>query len=284
MKAVPDVKIARSFAAGFLIRVAVATAALFLVVGGVWTIVLPEGLIKDIVERSADNDYVYLRLDGFRKGLLFDFSAEKILVMKRGPGKEAGAPLLELDDLEGRLKPLSLVTFRPAVSLRCRLNGGEVSGVVALTRLGRTTISSGRIDMSEVPFLGILGIHGEGILSGSFSAENNIGSLKLSLDKATFRNASPGGVFLPLEMIHDVRAAATIRGNTVQIRSLALSGDGVYGRVSGSVRSSYMDMKFELMTEPSFELAPLLRAMIERYRVSPGYYVFPLKGKIPDGR
>ncbi len=284
LRTIPYVKIPRSPAAGFFTRVAIAITVLFLVVEGFWLIVLPGGMIRGFLEGSLDNDYVYLRSEGFKKGIFYNFSVAKLSLMKRSSGGAADALLLEFDDLKGKVDLLSVVAFRPEVVFRCRMNDSDITGRVALTGRGKTAVSGDNIRMKQVPFLEAIGIHAEGVMSGDFSAEKNTGSLKVSLADASFRNSSLAGVFLPLEVFHDVKGSAAISSGTVEVRSLAMTGNGVYGRVKGSAKGGYMDMNFELMTEPSFRLDPFLQAMIERYKVSPGYYVFPLKGEIPHGQ
>ncbi len=265
-------------------KAAVVLAGLFLLVAGVWFIVLPGGLIKDLIEHSLGSDVVYLKADGFRKGLFYDFSARKILLRKAGAGKDSDVTLLEFDDVNGRLDLLSVAAFRPRLNFSCKIGDGVVTGRVGLTGKGPTKIVGGDIHLEEVPFLEPFGIHGGGTMSGSFEESGNKSDLELSLINANLSSTTFMGVFLPLEIFHEVRAAATITDGVVDIQSLALSGDGLYGRVRGSVRGGNMDMSLELMTDPSFKLAPLLQAMVERYRVSPGYYVFPLRGEVPHGQ
>ena len=264
-------------------KAAIAIAGLFLLIAGVWFIVLPGCLIKDLIEHSLGSDVVYLKADGFRKGLFYDFSARKILLKKAGSGKDSDVTLLEFDDVNGRLDLLSIAAFRPKLNFSCRVGDGAVTGRVGLTGKGRAKIIGGDIHLKEIPFLEPFGIHGGGTMSGSFEESGNRSELELSLIDANLNSTTFMGVFLPLEVFHEVRAAATITGGAVDIQSLALSGEGVYGRVKGSVRGGNMDMSLELMTDPSFKLAPLLQAMVERYKVSPGYYVFPLRGEVPHG-
>jgi type II secretion system protein N len=261
-------------------KIAVLIVVLCLIIAGAWLIVLPEGLMKDVAERSIRSDVIYLRTDGFKKGLFYNFSARRILLKKRGSGVD-DALLLELHNVKGRLDFASVFGLRPRLDFSCMMDGGEVTGEVGLTGKGVTTINAGGIHLKEIPFLEPFGIRGEGILSGSFVEKDNKGILKISLIKANFSNSTMMGVFLPLEVFHEVRGAATIADGTLEVQSLAMSGDGVYGRVKGSMSGGNVDMSLELMTEPSFKMETLLEAMLARYRVSPGYYVFPLKGEIP---
>ena len=85
---------------------------------------------------------------------------------------------------------------------------------------------------------------------------------------------------VPLEVFHEIKGAATIKDEIVEVRSLALTGKRVYGRVRGSIKGVDADMSFELMTDSSFGLGSLTHAVLGQYKVSPGYYVVPLKGKM----
>jgi len=60
-----------------------------------------------------------------------------------------------------------------------------------------------------------------------------------------------------------------------------MSGTGIYARVKGSIRGADMNMSVELMTDSSFTTEPLFQFILDRYKVSPGYAVIPLKGAIP---
>lgn len=262
-------------------KAAVVIVVFSLIIAGVWFIVLPEGLMRDVAERSIRSDVVSLKIDGFKKGMFYNFSARRILIGKKGGGTSTDASFLELHDVKGWLDIGSVVLLKPRLNFRCMLDDGEVTGALSLTGKGGTTISGGGIHLKEIPFLDSFGIRGEGMMSGSFVTINNRGILKISLLKANFSNSTLMGVFLPLEVFHEVRGAATITDGALELQSLAMSGEGVYGRVKGSMRGGNMNMSLELMTEPSFKMGSLLRTMLARYRVSPGYYIFPLRGEIP---
>jgi hypothetical protein len=60
-----------------------------------------------------------------------------------------------------------------------------------------------------------------------------------------------------------------------------MSGAGIYARVRGAIGGTDMNLSLELMTDSSFSAEPLFQFALEKYRVSPGYYVIPLKGVIP---
>ena len=67
----------------------------------------------------------------------------------------------------------------------------------------------------------------------------------------------------------------------VKVSSLALEGEGVYARLKGRIlNGSAMDLTLEVMPEASFADRSFLIALIQGYKVSPGYYAIPIKGEM----
>ncbi len=255
--------------------------ALFLVVG-LWLVAVPESLVADIIENSLNRDYLYLKTEGVKKGMFYNFRAGRILLMKKSAGESAESPLLELTDVRGRFSFLSVFTLSPELAFKGWMNGGEVKGRVRLTGKDRLVITGENIPVRGIPLLEPLGIYGDGTLSGSFVVRNNTGDLKFSVMDARFDRGSVAGVFLPLDLFHEIRGAASLSNDLVEIRSFAMSGRGIYARVKGSIRGTRMNLSLELMTDSSFTTEPLFQFVLERYRVSPGYAVIPLTGPVPE--
>jgi type II secretion system protein N len=218
--------------------------------------------------------------EGFRKGSFYNFSAERIVLRKSGIKGDSYTPLLVFRNVHGWLDFMSLFRIRPELNFEGEMNGGEVAGKVGLTGKENLTIGGNAIHIKGIPFLDSLGIQGDGLLSGDFHMNNGIGEVKFWVVDTSLKSASWGGGFVPLEVFQEIKGAATIKDETVEVRSLALSGRGVYGRVRGSIKGSNVDMSFELMTDSSFGLGSLTHAVLGQYKVSPGYYVIPLKGKM----
>lgn len=256
---------------------------LFFVVG-LWSIAIPESLIVDLIEGSLSRDYIYLRIKGLEKGLFYNFSAEEILLKKRGAGGDSEDFLLQFKNVSGRLDFMSLLELSPELSFDCGMNGGDIRGEIRLAGDRDVRINGSAISIKGIPFLEPLGIRGEGIMSGDFSLRDGRGELRFSVSGLRLDNASFGGVFLPLEIFGGIKGAAAISGETVEVRSFAMSGKGAYARVRGNIKGGRMDMTFELMTDSSFTLEPFFGALLEPYRVSPGYYAVPLRGEAPFSR
>ena len=263
-------------------KAALIVAAALLLVTGLWFIAVPEGLIADVIENSLSRDYLYLRTEGVKKGLFYNFSADRILLMKKGAGESPDYPLLVFEDVRGRFEFQSLLTLGPELGFEGRMNRGEVKGLVRLTGKDTLMIKGENIPIGGIPLFEPLGIYGDGTLSGSFLVRNNAGDLKFSVSDARLERASLGGVFLPLDLFHEIRGAATLDNASTEILSFAMSGTGIYARVKGRIGDAGMNLSLEVMTDTSFSAEPLFQFVLERYRVSPGYAIIPLKGMVPQ--
>jgi type II secretion system protein N len=260
-------------------KAATISIAIALVILGIWFIALSDSLIISLIDGSLGKENIDFQTEGFRKGAFYSFSAERITLRKREIGGDF-TPLLVFRDVRGQLDFISFFRMRPELDLGGEMSGGEVAGKVGLAGKEDLTIRGNAIHIKGIPFLDTLGIQGDGILSGDFHMSNGAGEVKFSVVDASLKSASWGGGVMPLQLFHEIKGAATIKGETVEVRSLALSGKGVYGRVRGSIKGMNADMSFELMTDSSFGLGSLTQAVLAQYNVSPGYYVIPIKGKM----
>ena len=265
-------------------KTAAALIVLLLLVVCLWFVAIPESLIADLVENALGREYLYLKTEGVKKGLFYDFGAERILLKKKGSGGEADTPLLVFSDVKGRVEMLSLFMLRPELRFHGSMSGGDVTGFVRLTGSDSLVIEAGNVSINGLPLFEPLGIYGDGILSGSILVRNNVAELKFSVRDVNLKSTTLGGVFLPLDLFRDIKGAVMINNdNTAEVRSFAMTGTGIYARVKGTIRGSEMNMSLELMTDSSFAQGALFMMILERYRVSPGYYLVPLKGGIPKG-
>ena len=265
-------------------KTVVALIALLLLIVCLWFIAIPESLIADLIENSLSREYLYLRTEGVKKGVFYTFGADRILLKKKGSGRDSDGTLLVFSNVKGRVELLSLFRLRPELRFHGSMNDGDVTGFVRLTGADSLVITAGNVRINGIPLFEPLGIYGDGILSGSFLVRNNSGELKFSVRDVHLKSASLGGVFLPLDLFHDAKGAVRFNNdNTAEVQSFAMTGAGIYARVKGTVQGNDMNMSLELMTDSSFARESLFQMMLEKYRVSPGYYLVPLKGGIPGG-
>jgi type II secretion system protein N len=260
---------------------AVVIAVLFLV-ACLWFIAIPESLIADLIENALSREYLYLKAEGVKKGLFYTFDAERILLKNKAGSEDSPDTVLVFNDVQGRLSFLSLLMLHPELDFHGSVSEGKVSGVVRLTGKDSVKINGSDIRINGIPLLKPLGIHGDGVLSGSFLVRNNSGELKFAVKDLDLSSGTIGGVFLPMDLFHDMRGAVNMKSDTLtEVQSVAMSGTGIYARVKGAIQGNDMNMSLELMTDSSFTPGPLFQMMLEKYMISPGYYLIPLKGGIP---
>jgi len=252
----------------------IAGLAGIVIVLGFWQIAVPGSLITDLIENSLAAKGLHAEFTGFRKGLFFTFEARRITL------KKSGNALLSIENARARLRPFSRLALRCPVLFEGDISGGRMNGRVDLLHSGnRADIAIDKAEVEGVPFFRALGLAGSrGTFSGDMKIEDSSGEIRFALADAVFESASFGGVTLPLEMFNKARGAMTINNNTVEIKSFALEGDGIYARIKGNITGGRASLTAELMPERSFKEKNYLFSLLEQYRVSPGYYSIPITG------
>lgn len=263
-------------------KTAVALIALLFLAACLWFIAIPESLVAGLIENSLSREYLYLKTEGVKKGLFYTFAADRILLKKKGSGADPDDTLLVFSNVKGRVALLSLLMLRPELRFRGSVNDGGVTGVVRLTGADSLMITASALRINGIPLFEPLGIYGDGILSGTFAVRDNSGELKFSVTDLRLKSTALGGVLLPLDLFHDAKGSVRISNDTTaEVRSFAMTGTGIYARVKGTIKGNDMNMSLELMADSSLASESLFQMVLEKYRVSPGYYLVPLKGGVP---
>lgn len=265
-------------------------ACLVLLVIGIWVIVIPESLIVDAIEGAVPGGGISVRVDGLEKGFFYSVTARQLLIHGAMPAKLPGQtmsppssdpqPLLTFERVSGSLDFPSLVTLRPLIRIEGSLSGGSVSGVAAISEGGRSDVVFRDVSLRGLTALELFGIKGEGVLSGNVRYDAGAGEILFTIDKAKLRSTTLGGVFIPLEFFSRMRGALAVRNARTEVKSFTLEGKDVFARISGTAEGRDVNMKMELMPEPAFTAEPLLMTLLAPYKVSPGYYVIPVKTKV----
>jgi type II secretion system protein N len=267
-----------------VIKTAAAILTVFILFFGLWYIAFPEDLIVDILGNSVGGDMFYLKADGLRKGLLYDLDVDRMSLMKRdrriagGKAPEGGlAPLLVSEDVHIRLDFLSGLTLHPEIAFSGKLYGGKILGTSGLAGNSLLRVKGNNISVGGLPLLGNFGVKGDGLLSGEVISRKGKGELRFVADNLRLGSASLKDTILPLNLFHTVRGSLKLDGDTVNIESLTMSGDGVRGRLKGTIRGGFLDASLEVMTDSSSGQGSLFQAMLAPYKASPGYYVIPVR-------
>lgn len=244
---------------------------LTLFVMGFWYFGLPDHYISSRIEQ-LDAGPFRIGMEGFRKGLFFNFSADSVVVGNHN------AEVWRIDDFKGRIRPLGLLVGKAEVGITGESYGGDFSGTMVAQKNERSVeIAFRDIDISRIPNLKSAGLDGKGRLSGSLLYSNNSGTLEFILNNAEMKGFSKDGMYVPLKYFHTVRGAVALSSpGDVRIKSVSLEGKDVYVRLKGEVVNGRADLELEIMPEPSFPDGSLLM-LVEKYKISDGYYYIPVK-------
>jgi type II secretion system protein N len=249
-------------------------AAVF--VFGIWVVAVPETLLTGLIEGAIHDNDIRIEAADVKKGFFFGFTCGSIRLIKKEK------TLISLENVVGRINPLSLLTLRLNAHFHGETGGGRADGTIDLFRgKSHVEIAVDGADLSAMPFFSLLGIEGKGVLTGAMKIENVRGDITFTVKDARFGTGSFGGVAVPLDAFSGARGAMTITGNSVRITSFALEGTGIYARLSGNVTSGKMDLTMELMPEKTFKDGNFIFLVLEKYRNSPGHYSIPITGGLP---
>lgn len=256
----------------FVLAAVLITAALL---WGFWLVAVPQGLIIDYLEKSVKAGDMKVSVEGFRKGLFYNFTADAVRLEK------SGETLVEVRDLSGRLDLAGLLALKAVVPFEGSVSKGSLTGKATVGRDGYAIDAAlSGAEMGGLPALALAKVQGTGVLSGDFRMKDGQGALKFTVQNGDFKAISYGGYLIPLNMFHTARGAVSIKGPLIEVESVSLEGDGVYARARGKVVGGRVDMKLELMPEESAVPESTMMAIAGRYRVSPGYYVIPIQTTI----
>jgi len=232
--------------------------------------------IADRIARALKRGPVSAGVVSLKKGLFYDFRADLSVAV-------SGKLALAVRNLEGRINPLGLLMLTLPFSFEGDAAGGRISGSLDLVRNGEDArISVSGVQIGELPVLKTVGIEGEGLLSGLLLMKGLTGEVTAEVNPLSLKNPGFGGLTVPLEHFRNARAALSVSGSSLSITSFTLEGDGIYARIKGRIENGRPDLVMELMPEREFiDRTPLMR-LIDHYRVSPGFYVVPLTGVLPE--
>lgn len=253
-------------------KLAVVLAIFLLLVVGLWHIAIPQSLLVNLTENSLPAEDLYLKTERFEKGLLYNFRAERIVLTKRASNSQ----LLSLDNISARISLLSLLRLNPSLVFDCVWSGGTVSGEASF-RDKEITVSGSKISIKDISFFELLGVIGDGHMTGTLWHSRGKGGMEFTVPDLKLESSSLGTAVLPLDMFHEMRGALTLNGNTIEVRSFTLQGNGISARLKGKAQGNYLDMSLEVMMDSSYTPSLMLQMMLKAYKVSPGYYMIPIK-------
>jgi len=241
---------------------------------GIW-IAVPPDTVQGLLEDFGDGGPVTIQAEGFKKGLFYRFSADRMLVQHRHK------PILTFQSVSLRISPSSLMRLRMRSLLNGEIGGGKINGTLDFAKKDtRVEIEMDGIRINEVPFFSQNGIEGSGIMSGTYTMIEDKGRLEFLVEDAQLKPLVLKGKTIPLNFFHTVRGYIDLFNSKLEAVSVSFEGKDIYARMKGKVQDSFANLAIELMPEAGIAKNPLFLHEFKQYEVSPGYYVIPVSGPL----
>ena len=256
-------------------KAALVCGAALLLFFGIWIVVFPETYLANLIENSLNDPEMRVEVSGLSKGLLYSFGAESITL------KKADKTLIVAERIRGRINPFSLLLLRLDMRFSGGAGGGNINGRVDLIRgKSRVLVAVEKADLGSIPLFSLAGVNGSGAFSGRMEMNGSAGEIRFEITDARMENSSFGGIALPLNIFRSARGVLSVADKTVSVTSFALEGTDIFARIKGTITGSRLKLAMEVMPERSFMEKNPLAALLEAYKVSPGYYVIPVDGDL----
>jgi type II secretion system protein N len=257
-------------------------------------VAVPESFITRSIQNSMEDGNIGIGLTGVRKTVFFALAIERVVLTERhhaGTRQPAGSgtqpipsqrergeelPLLIVEHLDIAPDLPSFLKLSPRFLFSGRAGGGLIHGTLGGVGRGAEIVIDGTgLTVGGLPVFAGIGIYGEGTVAFNFRGQDSRGAITFSIDHAKLSGGLAGFEAIPLNRFQNVKGMLAL-GQKITVNSLTMEGRGIYVRVKGEVKASNIDGRAEIMLNSSFDEYSLLSAVLDQYKVSPGYYVVPL--------
>jgi len=248
-----------------------AAAILAAIIWGTWLIVVPSDLIQEKIESSITDGGISVRAKGLSKGLFYSLGIEALEVSRDG------RLVLSVYDLSVLPQWSSLLRLRAGLRYSGELAGGTLKGSASTDGQSHALLLEARgVQLALTEIYNLTGQRLEGSLEADMrlSAQEGTGTIKVQGLRAL--QVRVQGFMVPEDLFHTARGAFEVKGNQLEVTSLALEGKGVYARLSGKLDPVSTDLKLEVMPEAP-ELKMLLSAAMGKHKAAAGHYVIPIR-------
>jgi len=246
---------------------------------------IPDQILEQTTQRLLAEQGISMHATRFRSSFPAGIKAEGLSL------GDATTTALKVDRLLLRLRLLPLLIGKVSCSLSADIGEtGKLSGMLTVTpRLsGDVTVST--LELQDLPILtntlgnGIRGTTRLEVTMDTAPKSGAVGNARLSIANLTLKGVTISGMPLPNAVFPTVRGLIKLKGQTLQIENLALEGDGIYLRLTGSTMpapNAPLNLTLELL--PSAELLRSQQTvflLMLPYQVSPGHYRLPIGGTL----
>ncbi|QOX78396.1 type II secretion system protein GspN [Trichlorobacter lovleyi] len=199
---------------------------------------------------------------------------------------------LTVEQFRLRLQLLPLLTGRVRLSLSGQSGSGSLRGSFSVYPLKKRSgsIRIAGLELASIPLLtSKLGgqLRGTARLDLDFATQQNgllAGTAKLQIAALGLKGASIAGMSLPDLTVQEARGLVTTSGPRITVDSLAMQGDGIYLRLTGSTSitpNAPLNLSLQLMPTAEFlERQKSIFLLMMLYQTAPGSYTLPISGTI----
>ncbi|MBI5639758.1 MAG: type II secretion system protein GspN [Nitrospirae bacterium] len=242
---------------------------------GIWLVAVSEETLLRLAENFLDRGDTRVEITDLKKGFFYNFSAGQVII------RRSDKTLLSLENVRGDINPFGLLRLRLPVSMSGEAAHGKISGKADILRRGTPLqIAFEDARLEEIPAFRVMGLDGRGLISGTMSLEKGAGNVRFEVKEMSLKNTAFDGISVPLDLFYTARGAMEIRAETWRIVSFSLDGNEIRARLKGKMEGGNLNLTMELMPEQAFIEKNPLFSLLEKYRISPGYYSVPVRKKL----
>jgi len=237
-----------------------------------WIIVIPDDVIRSMIEGvTTDTAMLHISVDGLRKTPLFGIKADTLII------KIQDVKIVDIAQPSARLNLMALFKRKFSLSLRGRIKDGEVHG--RFDAPSSLAVDVKEVEVDSIPYLKERGFKVRGHLSGSIRIIDN--AVNIMFEVPDLDIISTGSISIPFaDTFQDIQGVINIKDERININSISLEGKKGYARIKGDITGKNPSLLLELMPYQE-RLTPTERMLMDRYQVSPGYYVIPINNLLP---
>lgn len=249
---------------------------------------IPDAVIRQAVSQSLAANGITLQATKIGTALPFGIKATGIALA------DTTTSLINLDHVSVQLRPLSLLSGKVAVTVTANTGSSTLTGAVTLLPRLHGALQISNLQLADIP---LLATASGGTVKGTASIDLNLpsvtaagaeGTARLVIKNIQLKGVRISNMPLPDVNFPELRGIVKIKGQTVIIDNLALQGDGIYLRLSGTASlaaGSPLNLGIELLPGAEFlEQQKTVFLFMIPYQISPGHYKLPITGTLANPR
>jgi type II secretion system protein N len=246
---------------------------------------LPDTTIQQAVSQQLASHGIAMQAGTCTTGFPFRIIARNVTLRDAVDQK----PLLVIDQLSIRLRLLPLVLGKATCTATGQIGAGLLSATVTIYPALRGELHLSGLPLDALPVLTstLTGtVKGTALLEMRFTQQQGItvGEARLRIADLQLAQARLAALALPDLTIPETRGLLKLQGDTITVSSLALQGDGIYLRLTGTLPlnpSAPLSLALELLpTTELFERNRSLFLLMTPYQTAPGAFKLPIGGSL----